>query len=158
MIFTLMKMKKAKRIARKGRPLFQVAALPFRISSSGAAEFLLLTSRGTRRFVIPKGWRMRRKTDQQAASLEAKQEAGVTGRIDSAPVGTYQYWKRLKDAFVPIWVIVFPLQVEAELLDWKERHQRKREWLSAEQAASLIDEPGLATLLAAFRPPDNTIE
>ncbi|MDX8450338.1 hypothetical protein RFN31_32775 [Mesorhizobium sp. VK3C] len=53
---------------------------------------------------------MKGKSDRQAAALEAKQEAGVTGKIEPAPVGTYQYWKRLENAFVPITVTVYALR------------------------------------------------
>ena len=149
-----MKTKKAKKIARKGRPIHQVAALPYRKPYPGSAEFLLLTSRKTGRFVIPKGWQMKGKTAQQAAVLEAKQEAGVTGRIDPTPIGAYHYWKRMKNAFVPIHVTVYALEVEAELSDWKERRQRERKWLPGAHAARLVDEPQLVSLLAAFRPAD----
>lgn len=147
-----MKTKKAKKVARKGQLLNQVGALPYRRGPAGGLEFLLLTSRETRRFVIPKGWRMRGRTDQQVAALEAKQEAGVTGRIEQIPVGVYQYWKRLKKAFVPIRVTVYALEVDSELTDWKERRQRQRTWLTSEQAASLVDEPELVSLLASFPP------
>jgi 8-oxo-dGTP pyrophosphatase MutT (NUDIX family) len=153
-----MKAKKAKKIARKGKVLHQVGALPYRRVDAGAVEFLLLTSRTTRRFIIPKGWQMKGRTDQQAAALEAKQEAGVTGRIDPTPVGAYQYWKRLKNAFVPIKVTVYSLEVEAELSNWKERQQRQRKWLTSDEAASLVDEPGLVSLLAAFSPRDPAAE
>jgi 8-oxo-dGTP pyrophosphatase MutT (NUDIX family) len=115
-----MKIKNAKKIARKGQLLNQVGALPYRQGHAQATEFLLLTSRGTNRFVIPKGWQMKGKSDQQAAALEAKQEAGVIGRIEPTPVGAYQYWKRLKNAFVPIKVTIYALEVETELSNWKE--------------------------------------
>jgi 8-oxo-dGTP pyrophosphatase MutT (NUDIX family) len=153
-----MKSKKAKKIALKGHSLRQVAALPYRRPHPGCVEFLLLTSRETRRFVIPKGWRIKGKTEQQAATLEAKQEAGVAGRIENTPVGAYQYWKRLKDAFVPIDVVVYALEVQAEMTNWKERQQRQRKWLPAEQAARLVDEPGLVSLLATFRPAEQAAE
>jgi 8-oxo-dGTP pyrophosphatase MutT (NUDIX family) len=153
-----MKTKKAKKIARKGHPIHQVAALPYRQPYPGAVEFLLLTSRGTRRFLIPKGWEMKGKTPQQAAAIEAKQEAGVTGWIDPTPIGAYQYWKRLKNAFVPVNVTVYALEVEAELSNWKERSQRQRRWLTSHEAASLVDEPGLVSLLAGFRPREQAAE
>lgn len=148
-----MKYKKATKIARRGGALAQVAALPYRRSRSGAVDFLLLTSRETKRFVIPKGWRMKGKSDAQAAALEAGEEAGVGGRIDPVPVGTYRYWKRLRRAFVPVSVTVYGLEVEDVLDDWKESKERSREWLSREQAISLVDEPELVTLIAGFSPP-----
>jgi 8-oxo-dGTP pyrophosphatase MutT (NUDIX family) len=148
-----MKLKKATKIARRGGALAQVAALPYRRSGPDAVHFLLLTSRETKRFVIPKGWRMKGKSEAQAAALEAGQEAGVDGRIDPVPLGTYRYWKRLRRAFVPVSVTVYGLEVEDERDDWKERDERSREWLTREQAISLVDEPELVTLIAGFAPP-----
>jgi 8-oxo-dGTP pyrophosphatase MutT (NUDIX family) len=143
--------KKAKKTARKGKVIQQVAALPYRRLPSGITELLLLTSRQTSRFVIPKGWRMKRKADAEAAELEAQQEAGVKGRIDPNPLGTYQYWKRLVDSFVPITVVVYGLEVDATEPDWKERCERQRKWFTPEEAASLVDEPELASLIMKSR-------
>jgi 8-oxo-dGTP pyrophosphatase MutT (NUDIX family) len=147
-----MKGKKATRIARRGDALVQVGALPYRHVDSGPVEFLLLTSRETKRFIIPKGWRMKGRSDAQAAAREAAEEAGVEGRVDPAPIGTYRYWKRLRRAFVPVRVIVFGLLVEVELEKWRERRQRSRQWLTREQAMALLDEPELVTLIAGFSP------
>jgi 8-oxo-dGTP pyrophosphatase MutT (NUDIX family) len=147
-----MKNKKAKKKAREGHALRQVAVLPYRLLDSGAVEVLLLTSRKTHRFVIPKGWQMKGKTNAEAAAIEAKQEAGVIGAIDTGPCGSYHYWKRLKDAFVQVKVIVYALEVEAELSDWKEKDERRKRWLTLAQAASAVDEPELVSLLAGFRP------
>jgi 8-oxo-dGTP pyrophosphatase MutT (NUDIX family) len=147
-----MKGKKATRIARRGDALVQVGALPYRRTDSGSLEFLLLTSRETRRFIIPKGWRMKGRSDPHAAAREAAQEAGVEGRIDPEPIGTYRYWKRLKRAFVPVRVTVFGLEVEVELANWRERPQRTRQWLTREAAIALLDEPELVTLIAGFAP------
>lgn len=146
-----MKARKAKKVARRGDALVQVGALPFRRTDDGV-EFMLLTSRETSRFIIPKGWRMKGKGDPQAAAKEAEQEAGVTGQIRSDPVGTYRYWKRLKNAFVQVRVSVYALEVEATLPNWKERGQRRRQWLKPDQAVRLVDEPELVSLLQDFRP------
>jgi|SRR4051794_19248348 8-oxo-dGTP pyrophosphatase MutT (NUDIX family) len=147
-----MKQKKAVRIARRGDALVQVAALPWRRALSGEIEFLLLTSRETERIIIPKGWRMKGKSDAAAAAREAEQEAGVLGRVDAAPLGTYRYWKRIKKAFVPVRVAVFALEVETEMLKWKEQRQRRKQWLTRQQAATLVDEPELVSLIEGFTP------
>ena len=149
-----MKAKKAKKIAKKGGWLRQVAALPYRQRDASNFELLLVTSRNTGRFLIPKGWRMKGKLDQHVAALEAKQEAGVTGSLHRKPIGSYRYWKRLSDAFVPVRVIVYALSVDTELAEWKESGQRRRSWLPHDQAASLIDEPELVSLVLRFRPPN----
>lgn len=146
-----MKRKRAEAIAKRGRRLRQVGALPFRRDVEGNLMFLLVTSRGTKRFVIPKGWRMKKYSDADAAAAEAKQEAGVVGAPTDRPIGSYFYWKRLKKVFVPITVDVYPLLVDDELGDWRERGQRVRHWVSAEQAMALIDEPQLVELLREAR-------
>lgn len=144
-----MKNKKARANAIKGRRIKQVGALPFRRDANGAITFLLVTSRGTRRFVIPKGWRMRKLSDWKAAAKEAEQEAGVIGTTAHRPIGRYLYWKRLKKFFVPISVAVYPLEVNEELSTWQEQQERLREWLTPTQAMTLVDEPELIDILDA---------
>jgi 8-oxo-dGTP pyrophosphatase MutT (NUDIX family) len=138
---------KAKALAKKGKPIRQVGALGYRRGPNREVQFMLITSRETRRFTIPKGWQIKGKSEPQSAGKEAKQEAGIAGRIGSTPIGEYQYWKRLRTAFVPITVRVFAMEVEQELSEWRERRQRRRAWLTPEQAAALIDEPALGALL-----------
>lgn len=147
-----MKEKKATTRARRGKSIRQVAALPFRRAASGEIEFLILTSRTTRRFVIPKGWPMKGLSDAAAAATEASDEAGVSGEVSAAPIGSYRYWKRLRSAFIPIDVAVFALHVTDELANWAERRQRQKQWIRREEAVRLIDEPDLASLMAAFEP------
>jgi len=145
-----MKEKRAKALVKRGVAIRQVAVLPFRRSAEGELSLLLMTSRQTRRFVIPKGWPMAGKPDWKAAALEAKQEAGLLGSTDHEPLGAYRYWKRLQSIFVPVHVSVYLLQVTEELPRWRERGQRERAWVSLEQARMLIDEPELITLIDTF--------
>lgn len=142
--------KKAVQRARKGKPLHQVAALPFRATEDGGIHVMLVTSRETRRFTLPKGWRMKGKSDRQAAAVEAWQEAGVKGKTLKQSPGSYHYWKRLPKAFVHIGVDVYLLAVTEQAKRWKELEDRSRAWLSLEQAALLVDEPELATLLLSL--------
>lgn len=146
-----MKASKAKARAKKGERLRQVAALPYRLDEAGEPKLLLVTSRATRRFVIPKGWPMKKFSDAEAAAREAKQEAGVVGTPARKPVGSYFYWKRMKNVFVPVDVDVYPLVVERELSGWREKRQRAREWVTFDQAAALVDEPRLIEILAAAK-------
>jgi 8-oxo-dGTP pyrophosphatase MutT (NUDIX family) len=141
--------KAAVRKAKKGRPIRQVAAIPFRLRD-GRPEVMLVTSRGTRRFIVPKGWPMKGKDGRQAALIEAREEAGVTGHTRKEPLGKYRYWKRLSDAFVPVEVTVFLLIADDVLPEWKEAATRERAWLSPADAATLIDEPELATLVSGI--------
>jgi 8-oxo-dGTP pyrophosphatase MutT (NUDIX family) len=125
--------------------------LPYRVTADGNTEILLLTSRQTKRFVLPKGWPMKGRRDCEAAAQEAIEEAGVIGSWNDTPVGSFQYWKRLKDSFVPVAVDVYALHVERELDTWKESGARSRAWVNPDQAALLVDEPELAAMLKTVR-------
>jgi 8-oxo-dGTP pyrophosphatase MutT (NUDIX family) len=128
----------------------QYAALPYRIEA-GQVRILLITSRGTRRWVIPKGWPMNGLKPNEAAAVEATEEAGVIGEIEAAPIGSYRYMKALKDAQeIAVQVIVFPLRVEGLEEDWKERGQRRSEWFRYQRAATLVAEPALSHLIQDF--------
>lgn len=128
----------------------QVAALCWRRGKQGL-EILLVTSRETRRWVTPKGGRMPGLTDARAAAVEALEEAGVEGRIADHPIGTFRYLKWLRRG-EGRWCVVslYPLEVTVEHASWQEQHERTREWMSAEQAASRVNEADLAALILAF--------
>ena len=125
----------------------QVAALPVRLDDGGRLRVLLITSRGTGRFVIPKGWPMKGRKDHQAAAIEAQEEAGIVGRVHKKPVGAYSYWKRRVDRFEYCRVRVFLLKFRHQLPDWREKGQRRGAWLRLEDALGLVDEPGLLAIL-----------
>jgi 8-oxo-dGTP pyrophosphatase MutT (NUDIX family) len=139
-----------RRAARNGEPLRQVAALPFRLTEGGEIEVLVLTSRETRRFILPKGWIGRRHKAWRSAAQEAREEAGVIGKVKRKPIGSYIYWKRLSDHFALVEVDVYPLKVQKHLKRWPERRQRVRRWLPIGDAALLIDEPQLHRLIETF--------
>ena len=130
----------------------QVAALPWRRGPEGL-EIMLVTSRETRRWVIPKGGRMPGKTDPEAAAIEAVEEAGVQGAVSPEPLGTFRYLKVLKRR-APRWcvVAVYPLEVFIQQGAWKEQGERDRLWMSLEQAAACVGEPDLAEIIRGFRP------
>ncbi|MCK0207140.1 NUDIX hydrolase [Starkeya koreensis] len=146
--------KKKAKAADSGRPGAQVAALPFRVAG-GQLEILVLTSRQTRRAVVPKGWPMKNRKPWKAAQIEARQEAGLVGKISRKPIGKYRYWKRLRRTFQLIEVAVFPLAATRQLDDWPERNERAHLWLSAPDAALLVDEPELASLILGFAASDH---
>ncbi|HZH28620.1 MAG TPA: NUDIX hydrolase [Azospirillaceae bacterium] len=125
----------------------QCAALPVR-GSGEAIEVLLVTSRDTGRWVLPKGWVEKGWAPPDMAAREAFEEAGVEGRIRSAPIGSYTYDKRLpKNRIRVCKVHVFVLEVERELDAWPEMDQRQRRWMTPGQAAYLVAEGGLVDLL-----------
>ena len=148
-----MNAKKVIRKAKKGRPIRQVAAIPFRLTDKGEMRVMLITSRSTQRFIVPKGWPMKGKSGRKAAMIEAQEEAGVVGNIVKEPAGAYSYWKRLSNRFVRVDVIVYLLAVTQELANWQEAKTRQRAWLPSADAALLIDEPDLSTLLKTLKVP-----
>src|ERR671933_2226912 len=102
----------------------QIAALPYRTLGSGMnapVSVLLVTSRETKRWVIPKGNPESGYAPHAAAAVEAEEEAGVRGAVCPTPLGSYRYRKRRPSgAAVMMDVDVFPLAVRDELATWKE--------------------------------------
>jgi 8-oxo-dGTP pyrophosphatase MutT (NUDIX family) len=134
-------------------PRAQFAALPWRRNAAGEVEVLLITSRETHRWVIPKGWPIKGKSSSKSAAQEAFEEAGVQGKITKKPYGGYAYDKRLKNGRLQhVRVAVFPLQVENEADAYLEQGQREKLWLPPPDAARKVEEPELMVLLATFRP------
>ena len=128
----------------------QYAALPWRQGKDGL-EILLITSRETRRWVIPKGWPMITLAAHDAAAQEAWEEAGVRGEVTATPIGAFRYHKRMK-AGPPqrCRVDVYSLAVVIEEKAWPEKRQRQRRWTPALEAARMVEEPGLRVLIEAF--------
>lgn len=126
----------------------QIGAVPYRRDPLGRVEVVLVTSRETRRWVIPKGWPMKKKLPHEAAEREALEESGVLGRISDTPLGSYQYEKRLRNGSTELCdVLVFPLEVTRSLDEWPEMNERDRRWFSPKDAADIVAEPGLRDLL-----------
>jgi 8-oxo-dGTP pyrophosphatase MutT (NUDIX family) len=99
-------------------------------------EFLLITSRETGRWIVPKGWPMKGKKPHACAAREALEEAGVKGKIDKSAIGCYRYVKRLSNnASAPCIVDVYPLMVERQM---------------AAEASSRVNESELASLIEIF--------
>jgi 8-oxo-dGTP pyrophosphatase MutT (NUDIX family) len=137
-------------LSKRRERRIQYAALPFRPGRDGV-EIILITSRETKRWVLPKGWPMKGRTAREAAAIEAHEEAGLDGPVSEQPIGSYRYDKRLKDGNArPVEVSVFPLRVETLSDDWPEKDQRRREWFSPAVAAALVEEPELKALIMAF--------
>ena len=124
----------------------QYAALPWRRVSE--LEILLITSRETPRWVIPKGWPMDGLSEAEAAAQEAYEEAGIRGDMATPSAGIYTYAKRVRGGGnTRCQVDVFAMEV-TEILDlWPEAHQRRRQWFSTQEAAARVNEPELAEII-----------
>lgn len=115
-------------------------------------EVLLITSLNSKRWIMPKGWPEPDMTAAESAAREAFEEAGVTGKIDELPVGTYHYLKEKKDGSgLPCSVDVFALAVTRQLPDWPEKGARALAWVPLDQAITQVGELGLRQVLKDFR-------
>ena len=127
----------------------QYGALAIGLDGDSGIKVVLITSRDTGRWVIPKGWPMRGKAALEVALVEAYEEAGIVGRaLIKKPVGTYRYRKVLASGLeANLRVGVFVVLVDTLLEDWPERGQRVVEWFTPYEAAALVAEPDLAKLI-----------
>jgi 8-oxo-dGTP pyrophosphatase MutT (NUDIX family) len=128
----------------------QVAALPWRLTERGV-EVMLVTSRGTGRWVLPKGWPERSEDLCDAAAREAAEEAGLAGAVARQEIGRFYYGKQMPTGDdLRCEVHVFPLEVDRVAEKWPEKKHRKRDWFSVDEAARRVNEPDLGELIAAF--------
>lgn len=112
---------------------------------------LIITSRATGRWIVPKGWTKLAVEPHVVAAEEAYEEAGLEGEVENQPVGSYHYVKRLHAlSFVRCKVDVYPMQVTEDRSDWPEKAQRTLAWLSPSEAASRLSDRDLAKIVVDF--------
>jgi 8-oxo-dGTP pyrophosphatase MutT (NUDIX family) len=135
--------------ATESRIICQCGALPFSVDANGKSRVLLVTTRGSRRWIIPKGWPIRNLTSAATAAREAYEEAGLIGSVvGEEPIGFYRYEKR---RHARQWMIcevaVFLFAVERQLRKWPEKAERETRWFAPEEAAALVASPELAGIM-----------
>ena len=116
----------------------QAAAIPLR-----AGRVCLVTSRGGKGLVVPKGRLESGRTAEQMALQEAWEEAGLIGILHAQPIGSYRYEK----AGSCFEVVLFLMDVTTVVKKWPERRYRSRHWLLPAEAATRVRERGLCQLL-----------
>ena len=142
-------MKKIRRPAMEG-PKLQFAVLPWRRAEG--LEIMLVSSRETGRWVLPKGWPMKGIKPHKSAAREALEEAGILGKVAKTSLGGYSYAKRLEDGSVQICrVQIFSFEVEREHNSWLEKHERTRKWFAVADAAEAVEEPASTALCSRQR-------
>lgn len=128
--------------------LTQYGVLPVRRAADGGLEVMLITSRETRRWVVPRGNPISGKSPAGSAAQEAWEEAGIIGPVEPEPIGQYSYQKRRRLGLtVPAIVLLYRMDVAEERDDWPEKGQRERRWFRAEEAAAAVHEADLAKLI-----------
>lgn len=131
----------------------QFGALCYRIRDD-KPQVLLVTSRNSRRWIIPKGWPMDGETPAEAALTEAQEEAGVEGKASNICLGLFTYTKIMDgdDDDLPCAVSVFPVKVKRLHADYPEMRERERKWFSLKKAAARVREPELREIINNFNP------
>jgi hypothetical protein len=129
----------------------QYGVLTYRVTG-GKAEVMLLTSRGTGRWVIPKGLPMIGKKPRVVATIEARQEAGIRGIVGRRPVGSFAYTKALEGGEERLCkCVVFLMLVTQEAPTWREQAQRRRAWFPRDIAAEVVEEGALAVVIRSLQ-------
>lgn len=137
----------------KGKAIrIQYGALPYRLMEDGSLQILLVTSRETKRWILPKGWPIKGLKPAKSAAREAYEEAGVRGVVGAKAIGHFTYDKTLGDdgRVVPCEIHVFGLRVKRQHKSWPECLEREVRWLDLSDALALIDEPGARDVISAF--------
>jgi 8-oxo-dGTP pyrophosphatase MutT (NUDIX family) len=126
--------------------------LPYRFTPMGRLEILLVTTRQTGRWIVPKGWPVKGLTPAKSAAREAFEEAGLRGKIGTRPVGAFRYTKTADDPAgdMDCEVKIFPLLVKSQSAAWPEAGQRDLRWADPETAIALIGDEELKAVIAAF--------
>jgi 8-oxo-dGTP pyrophosphatase MutT (NUDIX family) len=136
--------------ARFRRGAIQFGSLPYRMNGS-SLQIMLVTSRASGSWILPKGWLAPGLPPHRSAAKEAYEEAGILGQPGSEPIGAFMHRKSTGRR---VQVEIYPLRVTEELENWPERLQRKRRWFNPHQAALVVSNMALRQLISSFRPPD----
>jgi len=123
----------------------QSSVIPFRRGQRGV-EILLITSRGKKRWIFPKGVIDPGLSARASARKEAREEGGIEGRVLQEPIGEYSYEKWNGTCRVQ----VFALLVRSLQDDWDEKDFRRRKWVSADKAMDMLDRKDLRVMLKRF--------
>lgn len=131
----------------KRPPRLQIAALCYRKSRKGL-EVLLVTSRGTGRWILPKGWPELKEAGHETAATEAYEEAGVVGSAESKPFAHFRSYKGMDGGLnLRTRVDVYLIKAEDQLADFPELGQRDIAWVPVDKAIEMTGEPGLQRVL-----------
>jgi 8-oxo-dGTP pyrophosphatase MutT (NUDIX family) len=129
----------------------QYGALPFRVGADGKISIMLVTTRGTGRWIVPKGWPIANLRPRDVAAREAYEEAGLVGEmLGKKAVGRFTYEKSGGGHARRCEVKLFAMRIHHQLPDWPERVQRETRWFAPEAAAAVVEEAALASLLLAL--------
>ena len=139
---------------RKIKPAVRVqyAALPYRFDQAGTLQVLLVTTRQSKRWILPKGWPIKDLRPPRSAAREAFEEAGARGKVGAKSIGSFKYDKMLDEQGIAVQceVKVYPLLVKRQSAEFAEVGQRLSQWAELDKALSLIEKSGIKAIVTAF--------
>lgn len=142
---------KAMHVFSARNQMLQVAALPWRVRD-GEVEVCLVTSRGTGRWILPKGWPEKKLSHAKAAEIEAWEEAGLRGKAENTACGSFVASKGVEPGLeLNVRLDVYMMHDPEQANKFPEKGERKVRWMSLDDAIETADEPGLKSLLAGLR-------
>jgi len=109
-------------------------------------RIVLITARGSGRWILPKGYIEKGMSPAESAAKEAWEEAGIIGNVQHEQIGAYSY-RRPSGIFS---VKIFPLEVESLLDQWEEMHVRQRRLVSPSEAIKMICHKELKSLVSDY--------
>ncbi|UWX56955.1 NUDIX hydrolase [Chlorobaculum sp. MV4-Y] len=109
-------------------------------------KIVLITARGSGRWIIPKGYIEKGMSPVESAAKEAWEEAGIIGTVRHEEIGTYSY-RRPSGIFS---VKIYPLEVESLLEQWDEMHVRQRRLVTPGEAIEMIYHEELRILVTDY--------
>lgn len=135
-------------LMKDGKHIEQFAAICHRDRADGSTEVLLITTRETGRWTVPKGWAIKGLKAHEVAERESWEEAGVIGKAKKKPFGRFTYVKTLKSGRkVASFVQVHLVRVDTVEVSFPELGQRERVWVTPAEATAMVPEPELKHLL-----------
>ena len=125
----------------------QYGVLPY-YQRSGKTKIILVTSRNSNQWILPKGNRVSNKSKRESALQEAYEEAGLTGQLDKELNFTFNIMSHGE----MVELTLYPMRVKTPLTkEWPEDHQRKRIEVSCKQAKSLVVWPEFESCMRLLR-------
>jgi len=125
----------------------QYGVIPY-LKRSGKTKIILITSRSSGQWIVPKGNLIAKRTKRESALLEAYEEAGLTGEIDKESKFRLFIMSHGKKTDLTL----YSMRVNKHLIKkWPESHQRKRIEVSCERAQALVLWPNFRTALKLWQ-------
>ncbi|KAF9949179.1 hypothetical protein BGZ65_007536 [Modicella reniformis] len=107
------------------------------VDKQGRRILLVASSKNEGEWVLPKGGWENDETQEEAATRETWEEAGVQGRIVSH-LGEYKHKVNKRTGVPEDIYIFFEMEVESIAREWPEMKKRERQWFSFEDAKAIV--------------------